>query len=103
DAREVELARLGKRPRDQGLRKTRKVLEQDVAVGEQPDEHELERVTLADDGAFDLVDDRARLRREIRQRHFSSSSSATRSRSSSGRRPRPRSAGAPPPPRIPPP
>ena len=33
------------------------VLDQDVAVGEQRDEHELERVALADDRALDLVED----------------------------------------------
>ena len=36
----------------------REVLEQHVAVGEQPEQDQLERVALADDGALDLVEDR---------------------------------------------
>ena len=54
------LEHLGERARGERLREPGEVLEQDVAVGEEPDEDELERVSLADDGALDLVEHSAR-------------------------------------------
>ena len=47
---------LRERARDQRLREAREVLDQDVAVGEQAEQDELERVALADDGPLDLVE-----------------------------------------------
>ena len=57
DAAEAEPARLGEGARGQRLREPRHVLEQDVAVGEQAEQDQLELLALADDGALDLVDE----------------------------------------------
>ena len=67
DAREAERRRLRERARDQRLRQARVVLEQDVAVREQPEQDELERVALADDRALDLVEDAVGERRRPRR------------------------------------
>ena len=56
DAAEAEPARLCERSRREGLREPRHVLEENVAVGEEPEQDELELLTLADDGALDLVE-----------------------------------------------
>ena len=60
DARELEVGHLRERAREQGLGEAGIVLEQDVAVGEEAHEHELEHVPLAHDRALDLVEDALR-------------------------------------------
>src|SRR5262249_55753809 len=62
DARERHVEGLREAARDQRLREPRIVLDQDVAVGEEAEQHELERLPLADDGALDLGEDAVRLR-----------------------------------------
>ena len=62
----LEARRLRERARDQRLREAGEVLDQHVAVGEQPEQHELERLALADDGALDLVQERLGARRPRR-------------------------------------
>ena len=57
-AAEAKPGRGRERARDQRLRHPGHVLEQDVAVGQQCEQHELEDVALADHGALDLVEDR---------------------------------------------
>ena len=42
---------------DQRLREARVVLDQDVAVAEEPEQDQLERLALADDRPLDLVQD----------------------------------------------
>ena len=71
-AAEAKPGRGGERARDQRLGHPGDVLEQDVAVGQQREQHELEDVALADHGALDLVEDRlgrggdvARMRRAV--------------------------------------
>ena len=54
DARELHRADLREGASDQRLRHTRVVLDQDVAVGEQPEQDELQRLALADHRPFDL-------------------------------------------------
>ena len=56
DAREVDAEHLRERAGRERLREARVVLEQDVPVGEEAEEDELERVALADDGLLDLVE-----------------------------------------------
>ena len=51
---------LRERARHQRLRQAGVVLDQHVAVGEQPEQQQLERVALADDGPLDLVEDAVR-------------------------------------------
>ena len=51
------LEHLRERARGQRLREPRVVLEQDVPVGEEPEEDELERIALPDDRLLDLVED----------------------------------------------
>ena len=68
-APEVEVRHLRERVRDQRLREARVVLHQDVAVGEQADEDELERLALADDRALDLVEDPVAALREVVDGH----------------------------------
>ena len=55
DTAEVEAARLGERARGERLREPWHVLEQDVAVGEQAEQDQLELLALADDCPLDLV------------------------------------------------
>ena len=62
DAREPHAEDLGEGAGGERLREARVVLEQDVPVGEEPEQNELERIALADDGLFDLVEDVARER-----------------------------------------
>ena len=57
DAGEPHAQDLREGPRSQGLGQAGVVLEEDVAVREEPDEHELERVALPDDSSLDLVED----------------------------------------------
>ena len=57
NARKPHVERLRKRTRDQRLGEAREVLDQDVAVREEPEQHQLEGVALADDGALDLDKD----------------------------------------------
>ena len=59
-AGEVQAERLREGARGEGLAEAREVLEQHVAVGEEPGQHELERLALADDGGLDLVEDSLR-------------------------------------------
>ena len=47
---------LRERARSERLREARVVLEQHVTVGEEPEQDELERLALADDGLLDLVE-----------------------------------------------
>ena len=56
DPAEAEPGRLRERARDQRLGEAGEVLDQHVAVGEQPEQDELERVALADDRPLDLVE-----------------------------------------------
>jgi len=57
-AGEVHAHRLRERPRGQRLRQAGVVLDQDVSVGEQAEQDELQPLALADDRALDLVEDR---------------------------------------------
>ena len=57
DAREAHARRLGERAGDPRLRQSREVLDQDVPVGEQAEQHELEHLPLADHRPLDLVED----------------------------------------------
>ena len=84
DAAEAEPARLGERARGQRLREPGHVLEQDVAVGEQAEQDELELLALADDRALDLVDQAAAELGQLPQLHQTCSRAVTtRSRSAS--------------------
>src|SRR5205085_5671933 len=72
DAAELHARDLRERARNQRLREAGEVLDQDVAVREQPEQDELERVTFADDRPLDLVEDPRRrpadvLERELRR------------------------------------
>ena len=60
DAAEAEPARLCEGPRCERLRDPGHVLEQHVPVGEEAEQHQLELLALADDGALDLVEQAAR-------------------------------------------
>ena len=60
DARELHAERAGERTGGERLGEARVVLEQDVAVREEPEQGELERVALADDRPLDLVEHPAR-------------------------------------------
>ncbi len=62
DAREPHRAHACERPRDERLGEPRKVLDQDVTVGEQAHQDELDLGALADHGALDLVEDLGRSR-----------------------------------------
>ena len=62
DAREPHRADTRDRPRDERLGKPRKVLDQNVSVGEQAHQDELDLRALADHGALDLVEDVGRTR-----------------------------------------
>ena len=84
------LGHLRERPRRQRLREARVVLEQHVPVGEQADQHELERLALADDGALDLVEDPRRVLLHLGELHQSASSETTTCRSESRSIPRPK-------------
>ena len=57
DAREPDPEHSGEGAGRESLCEARVVLEQDVPVGEEAEQHELECVTLADDGPLDLVED----------------------------------------------
>ena len=84
DAAEAEPARLREGARGQGLREPGDVLEQDVPVGEQAEQHELELLALADDGALDLVEEAAAQLGESSELHqMRSSDVTTRSRPAS--------------------
>ena len=52
-----------------------------MAVAEQREQDQLERVALADDGALDLVEDLRRLRPQLVQLHQMRSSASTTRRS----------------------
>src|SRR5204863_2611143 len=86
DAREADRRHLREGARNQGLGQAREVLDQDVAVGEEAQQHELERFALADDRSLDLLEDPVGTLRELLDRH-SSSSLATAAPSASGSRP----------------
>ena len=60
DAREPHRADLRDRPRDERLGEAREVLDQDVPVGEQAHQDELDLRALADHGALDLVENLGR-------------------------------------------
>jgi hypothetical protein len=82
DARERHVERLRERTRDQCLRQSREVLDQHVTVGQEAEQHELERLALADDGALDLVEHALGLRPGLFDGGQIASSSSTTSRSS---------------------
>ena len=77
DAAEAEPAGLGEGARGQRLREARHVLEQDVAVGEQAEQDQLELLPLADDGALDLVDEAGAELGELAELHQTRSSAVT--------------------------
>ena len=56
DPAEAQSGRLREGARHQRLGQAGEILDQDVAVGEQAEQDELERLTLADDRALDLVE-----------------------------------------------
>ena len=56
DACETHAQHLRERAGRERLGEARVVLEQDVAVGEEPEQNELERLALAHDGLLDLVE-----------------------------------------------
>ena len=60
DAREAHAQDLGEGPGRERLRQAGVVLEQDVPVREESEQHELERLALSDDRLLDLVEDVAR-------------------------------------------
>ena len=96
DPAEAEARRLRERARDQRLREAGKVLDQHVAVGEQAEQDELERLALADDRALDLVEERlgrARRPRAMSSQRFERASTAAAIRSERERRPRRASRG----------
>src|SRR5207237_3086727 len=66
------------RARGERLRETGVVLEQHVAVAEDREEDDLERVALADDGALDLVEDACRSLAQLGELHHSRSTASTR-------------------------
>ena len=76
DAREAHRRDLRERARDQRLGEAGEVLDQHVAVGEQAEQHELERVALADDRLLDLVEDPVGERAHLVQRRARTSQSA---------------------------
>ena len=77
DAREAHAQDLGERAGGERLREARVVLEEDVPIGEEPEQHELERLALADDGLLDLVEDVARKRLDTCKLHAYVPSSAS--------------------------
>jgi hypothetical protein len=83
DTGEADARHLREGARDHRLRQAWEVLDQHVAVGQHPQQHELERVALADDRALDLVQDRVRAAVDDVDVHSASSASTTR-RSSAG-------------------
>ena len=76
--------------RDQRLREAREVLDQDVPVGEQAEQDELERLALADDRALDLGEDLLRPLRQLGDCHLIHSSRSIARRRSRGRTPGPK-------------
>ena len=84
DAREADARHLREGAGHQRLRQAREVLDQDVAVGEDPEQHELERLALADDRALDLVEDVVRAAGELLDVHSDSSRSTMRRRRCGG-------------------
>src|SRR5207237_564585 len=95
DSREADAGDLRISPRDQRLGEPREVLDQDVAVREQPEQDELERVSLADDGPLDLDEDSFGALRELSDGHsMASSRSRTRWRVAGARPGRKRWSGA---------
>ena len=88
DAREADARDLRERARDQRLREAREVLDQDVAVGEHPEQDELERLALADDRPLDLVEDPARAALAPASSTLASTSSLSDSQASLDRRAR---------------
>jgi len=77
DAAEAEPARLREGAGGERLREPRHVFEQDVAVGEQAEQDQLELLPLADDGALDLVDDAGAEPGELAELHQTLSSAVT--------------------------
>ena len=77
DAREADARHLREGAGHQRLGQAREVLDQDVAVGEDPEQHELERLALADDRALDLVEDGVRAAGELVDVHSDSSRSTS--------------------------
>ena len=77
DAAEAEPARLGEGARGQRLREPGHVLEQDVAVGEQAEQDQLELLALADDGALDLVEQAGAELGQLAELHQTRSSAVT--------------------------
>ena len=88
-AREAQAGDGRERPRHQRLGEARVVLDQHVAVGQQPEQHELEHVALADHRALDLVEDPggalAELGMVARRRGHNASSASSISSSVAGR------------------
>ena len=85
-AAEAQPRRGGERARDQRLGHAGHVLEQDVAVGQQREQHELEHLALADHGALDLVEDRLGRRGDVAGMGVGHRSSASRSSRTASRR-----------------
>ena len=65
------------------------VLEQDVAVGEQAEQDQLELLALADDGALDLVDEAGAELGELAELHQTRSSAVTTRSSGASSMPEP--------------
>src|SRR5262249_15430283 len=67
------------------LRQAGEVLDQHVAVGEQSEQDELERLPLADDRALDLVEEAVRPLGDLENLHSFSTTATTSAMRSSGR------------------
>src|SRR5205085_8451344 len=81
---------------DERLGEAREILQEDVPVGEEAEQHELERLSFPDDRAPDLVEDPLRDLRDALEVAQIASTASTRARSRAGEIPFPnRSAGAP--------
>src|SRR5947199_105633 len=70
DPPELHARDLRERAGHQRLREARVVLDQDVPVREQAEQHKLERLALAEDGALDLVEDPRRDPADVREREL---------------------------------
>src|SRR5207247_3729406 len=84
DSRELHAQDLREGAGSEGLRKAWVVLEQNVPIGEEADQHELEGIPLADDRALDFVQYLVSDFVDARELHQSDSSDSTASRRSAG-------------------
>ena len=69
DSRELHAGHLREGAGDERLREPRVVLDQDMAVGEEPEQDELQRVALPDHGALDLAQDHVAALAELLRHH----------------------------------